>query len=145
MNFLRDQLLFFTLFFRFFRLKSCVFKNLSQNSQLLKTLSIVKYPLNSLKLIPPTEPNNFKELTKKTLNMNREETLNLVEDTNCRHLLAELFRTLDLTPNKIRCLENKVEVLENQVAEQEEYSSKDSIIIENMPIHRSNEPSSHQV
>ena len=76
--------------------------------------------------------------------MNREETLKLVEDKHCRNLLAELFRTLELKTNRIRCLEDKVEVLENQVAEQEKYSSKDCIIIENMPIHRSNEPLSHQ-
>ena len=77
--------------------------------------------------------------------MSREETLNLVEDKHCRNLLAELFRSLELKTNKIRCLEDKVEVLETQVAEQEKYSSKDCIIIENMPINRSNEPLSHQV
>ena len=77
--------------------------------------------------------------------MSREETLNLVEDKHCRNLLAELFRSLELKTNKIRCLEDKVEVLETQVAEQEKYSSKDCIIIENMPIHRSNDPLSHQV
>ena len=63
--------------------------------------------------------------------------LETVEDRNLRQILADFSQKLEVKDERIVQLENRVASLELRVSQQEKYSSKECIIIENMPLRRS--------
>ena len=75
----------------------------------------------------------------------RKKALSEIQDEKYKLLLAQLFESLEDKTRRIRCLEDKVDELELRLADQEKYSSKDCIIIENCPLVETTEPLSHQV
>ena len=75
----------------------------------------------------------------------RKKALSEIQDDKCKLLFEQLFESLEDKTRRIRCLEDKVDELELRLADQEKYSSKDCIIIENFPLVETTEPLSHQV
>ena len=71
--------------------------------------------------------------------------LETLEDGNLRQILTDFPQKLEMKDERIVQLENRVASLEHCVSQQEKYSSKDCIIIENVPLRRSDQPLTHQV
>ena len=71
--------------------------------------------------------------------------LEKISDTNVRQIFDKLLTDLGKKDEIILDLENKVDDLEQRVSAQERYSSKDCLILENLPIVKNQVPLSHQV
>ena len=71
--------------------------------------------------------------------------LEKISDTNVRQIFDKLLTDLGKKVEIILDLENKVDDLEQRVSAQERYSSKDCLILENLPIVNNQVPLSHQV
>ena len=67
------------------------------------------------------------------------KTLNKVTDVHSRDLLNMLINNIREKDTEIVNLRNRVTDLELRVAEQERYTSKDCVIIENLPWKRNNQ------
>ena len=74
-----------------------------------------------------------------------ENIVKHVEDENCRKILEHLLGTITSKNNEINMLHQRVFELEKRISTQEKYTSKDCLIVENMPLTRSNEPLTKQV
>ena len=74
-----------------------------------------------------------------------QKALSEIQDEKCKLLFEQLFESLEGKTQRVRYLEDKVDELELRLAEQEKYSSKDCIIIENFPLVETTEPLSHQL
>ena len=66
--------------------------------------------------------------------LNVENALQNIENSNLRSLLSHLLEQLSIKDEKILSLGNRVSDLEVRVNKCEVYSSKDCIIIENAPL-----------
>ena len=71
--------------------------------------------------------------------------LKKISDTNVRQTFDKLLTDLGKKDEIILDLANKVDDLEQRVSAQERYSSKDCLILENLPIVNNQVPLSHQV
>ena len=71
--------------------------------------------------------------------------LKKISDTNVRQIFDKLLTDLGKKDEIILDLANKVDDLEQRVSAQERYSSKDCLILENLPIVNNQVPLSHQV
>ena len=74
-----------------------------------------------------------------------ENIVKHVEDENCRKILEHLLGTITSKDNEINMLRQKVFELEKRITTQEKYTFKDCLVVENMPLTRSNEPLTKQV
>ena len=74
------------------------------------------------------------------------DKIQLIQDPNIRDVLSYFAELLKEKDNTINLLQNKVADLQNRVTQQEIYTSKDCLIIQNMPISGDgNVPLTHQV
>ena len=73
------------------------------------------------------------------------QTLNKVTDAHSRDLLNMLINNIGEKDTEIVHLMNRVTDLELRVAEQERYTSKDCVIIENLPWKRNNQSLTDQI
>ena len=78
-------------------------------------------------------------------NYDFQKALNLIENSNLKAIIQHLLKKLEEKDDQIRLLTNRVVDLEQRVNECEKYSSKDSIIFDNLPLRNDNTPLSHQV
>ena len=73
------------------------------------------------------------------------EELNMVKDVHVRKILANLSSVIAEKDQQIIELRNEITDLKSRVAEQERYTSKDCLIIENLPWNRQSGPLVKQV
>ena len=73
------------------------------------------------------------------------EELNVVKDVHVRKILANLTSVIAEKDQQIIELRNEITDLKSRVAEQERYTSKDCLIIENLPWNRQSGPLAKQV
>ena len=73
------------------------------------------------------------------------EELNMVKDVHVRKILANLTSVIAEKDQQIIELRNDITDLKSRVAEQERYTSKDCLIIENLPLNRQSGPLVNQV
>ena len=78
------------------------------------------------------------------MKMDLLKSIQSLENDNLSSILLKIIEIIQETDSEITLLRNKVTDLEARVIEQEIYSSKDCLIIENLPIEDRNAPLSHQ-
>ena len=74
-----------------------------------------------------------------------ENINNSVNDPQFKLILTTLCNEIKARDTVIGNLKSKIESLEERISTQEQYTSKDCIIFENLPLIRSEKPLSHQV
>ena len=79
------------------------------------------------------------------MQMDLLKTIQSLENDKLLSMLLKFNEIIQERDSEITLLRNKVADLEARVIEQEIYSSKDCLIIENLPIEDRNAPLSHQV
>ena len=79
------------------------------------------------------------------MKMDLANEIKCIENTNLSTILAKLYALKLEKDSEILELRKKVTNLEERITGQEIYSSKDSIIIENIPLNHSKESLSEQV
>ena len=79
------------------------------------------------------------------MNMDLLKAIQSLENDKLSSILLKFNEIIHERDSEITLLRNKVADLEARVIEQEIYSSKDCLIIENLPIEDRNAPLSHQV
>lgn len=78
-------------------------------------------------------------------NFDFQKALDSVDNPNLKGIFDHLLNKLSEKDNEIRLLTNRVVDLELRINECEKYSSKDSIIFDNLPIRNDKTPLDHQV
>ena len=79
------------------------------------------------------------------MKMDRWKSIQSLENDKLSSILLKFNEITQERDSESTLLRNKVADLEARVIEQEIYSSKDCLIIENLPIEDRNAPLSHQV